>query len=109
MHGEGSCWSNSNNLPYEYYERPFDGFALDRTQHELGYAMAFIYMATKTQKGTTERASMAKNTANYGNDSIPPLFTTMSRSTTKPTMTPAAFSRSPASSGQCIKASHSPS
>ena len=48
----------------------FDGFRLDETQHELGYATVFIYMATKTQKGTTERASMAKNTANYGNDSI---------------------------------------
>ena len=43
---------------------------MDETQHELGYATVFIYMATKTQKGTTERASMAKNTANYGNDSI---------------------------------------
>ncbi len=48
----------------------FDGFRLDETQHELGYATVFIYMATKTQKGTTERASMAKNTANYGNDNI---------------------------------------
>ena len=37
---------------------------------DRGYATVFIYMATKTQKGTTERASMAKNTANYGNDSI---------------------------------------
>ena len=48
----------------------FDGFRLDKTPCELGYATVFIYMATKTQKGTTERASMAKNTANYGNDSI---------------------------------------
>lgn len=35
----------------------------------LGYATLTIYM-TKTQQRSTERASMAKNTANYGNDSI---------------------------------------
>ena len=35
----------------------------------LGYATLTIYM-TKTQQRSIEKASMAKNTANYGNDSI---------------------------------------
>lgn len=35
----------------------------------LGYATLTIYMTT-TQQRSIERASMAKNTANYGNDSI---------------------------------------
>ena len=56
--------------PRLVFEHSFDGFRLDKTPCELGYATVFIYMATKTHKGTTERASMAKNTANYGNDSI---------------------------------------
>ena len=44
-------------------------FVLGRIVRGLGYATLTIYM-TKTQQGSTERASMAKNTANYGNDSI---------------------------------------
>ena len=35
----------------------------------LGYATLTIYM-TKTQQRSIEKASMATNTANYGNDSI---------------------------------------
>lgn len=44
-------------------------FVLVGIAHGLGYATLTIYM-TKTQQRSTERASMAKNTANYGNDSI---------------------------------------
>ena len=44
-------------------------FVLVGIAYGLGYANLTIYM-TKTQQGSTERASMAKNTANYGNDSI---------------------------------------
>ncbi len=51
-------------------ERLFDVFRLDGTARGPGYVTVFIYIASKTHKGTTERASMAKNTANYGNDSI---------------------------------------
>ena len=43
---------------------------MDGTAYDPRYVTVFIYMAAKTHKGTTERASMAKNTANYGNDSI---------------------------------------
>ena len=44
-------------------------FVLVGIAQGLGYATLTIYM-TKTQQRSTERASMAKNTANYGNDSI---------------------------------------
>ena len=46
------------------------GFVLDGTARGPRYATVFIYMTTEAQRGPTERASMAKNTANYGNDSI---------------------------------------
>ncbi len=45
------------------------GSTAAQTPCDLCYATVFIYNATKTHKGTTERASKAKNTANYGNDS----------------------------------------
>lgn len=44
-------------------------FVLVGIAQGLGYATLTIYM-TKTQQRSIERASMAKNTANYGNDSI---------------------------------------
>ena len=44
-------------------------FVLVGIAYGLGYATLTIYM-TKTQQRSIERASMAKNTANYGNDSI---------------------------------------
>ena len=44
-------------------------FMLGETFHSPGYASLITY-TTKAQRGSTGRARMAKNTANYGNDSI---------------------------------------
>ena len=44
-------------------------FMLGETVHSPGYASLITY-TTKAQRGSTGRARMAKNTANYGNDSI---------------------------------------